>query len=112
MYFQKNLADFYYVEMGRVEDALRIYVKILEANPEDVETLLITGHICVALEKFQDAEVFYSRVLEIEPGHQDALQFLDKLNSMKTDNSGAQNAGRALPRDSTIAEQWRPPPSH
>ncbi|MBW2429336.1 MAG: glycosyltransferase, partial [Deltaproteobacteria bacterium] len=89
MVFQKNLADFYYVEMGRAEDALRIYVKILEANPEDVETLLITGHICMALEKFQDAEVFYSRVLEIEPGHQDVLQFRDKLNSMKTGNSGA-----------------------
>ncbi|MGB5749031.1 MAG: glycosyltransferase, partial [Desulfobacterales bacterium] len=85
--FLKNLADFYYVEMGRVEDALQIYVKILEANPKDVETLLITGHICVALEKFQDAEVFYSRVLEIEPGHQDARQFLAKLNSMKAGNS-------------------------
>jgi len=92
MIFQKNLADFYYVEMGRIEDALRIYVKILETNPEDVEILLITGHICVALEKFQDAEVFYNRVLEIEPGHQDALQFLDKLNSMKAGNPGAQTA--------------------
>jgi len=89
MVFQKNLADYYYVEMGRVEDALQIYVKILEANPEDVETLLITGHICVALEKFQDAEVFYSRVLEIDPGHQDARQFLDKLNSMEAGNPGA-----------------------
>ena len=89
MIFQKNLADFYYVELGRVEDALQIYVKILEVHPDDVETLLITGHICVALEKFQDAEVFYSRVLEIEPGHPDARQFQNKLNSMQTDNSGA-----------------------
>ncbi|MFC1881554.1 glycosyltransferase [Thermodesulfobacteriota bacterium] len=87
--FQKNLADFYYVEMGRVEDALRIYVKILEANPQDVEILLITGHICVALERFQDAEVFYRRVLEIEPGHKDARQFLDKLNSIEAGNSAA-----------------------
>jgi GT2 family glycosyltransferase/Tfp pilus assembly protein PilF/SAM-dependent methyltransferase len=87
MIFQKNLADFYYVELGNVEDALRIYVKILEANPEDVEILLITGHICVALERFQDAKVFYSRVLEIEPTHHDARQFLNKLNSMKTGNS-------------------------
>ena len=93
--FQKNLADFYYVEMGRVEDALRIYVKILEANPQDVEILLITGHICVALERFQDAEVFYRRVLEIEPGHQDARQFLDKLNSIEAGNSAA-NTPEAL----------------
>jgi len=87
--FLKNLADFYYVELGRVEDALGIYIKILEAHPEDAETLLITGHICIALEKFQDAKVFYNRVLEIEPGHQDARQFLDKLNSMEAGNPGA-----------------------
>ena len=82
MIFQKNLADFYYVEMGRVEDALRIYVKILEANPEDIETLLITGHICVALHKFEDAKVFYRRVLEYEPQNKAAHDNLNKLEKI------------------------------
>ena len=72
--FQKNLADFYYAELGRVEDALRIYVQMLETNPEDVEILLITGHICVSLQKFEDAKDFYRRVLEIEPWNADARQ--------------------------------------
>jgi tetratricopeptide (TPR) repeat protein len=65
--FKKNLADFYYVEQGRIEDALKLYVDVLATHPEDVETLLITGHICVGLQRFDDAEVFYNRVLEIEP---------------------------------------------
>ena len=77
--FRKNLADFYYAELGRVEDALRIYLQLLETNPQDVEILLITGHICVALQKFEDAKDFYTRVLEIEPWHTDARQYLDKL---------------------------------
>jgi glycosyltransferase involved in cell wall biosynthesis/tetratricopeptide (TPR) repeat protein len=80
--FQKNLADFYYAELGEVEDALRIYVKILEAYPEDVETLLITGHICVSQHKFEDARVFYRRVLDLEPANEAARQNLDKLNQM------------------------------
>ena len=80
--FQKNLADFYYVESGRVEDALRIYVRVLESHPEDVETLLITGHICVALQKFDDAKDFYQRVLEIEPWNADAGQNLEKLEKI------------------------------
>jgi tetratricopeptide (TPR) repeat protein len=63
--FQKNLADFYYAELGRVEDALAVYVRVLEYQPEDVEVLLIAGHICVALQKFEDAKDFYQRVLEI-----------------------------------------------
>ena len=70
--FQKNLADFYSVVLGRIEDALRIYVKVLAAQPTDIETLLITGHICVALHRFDDAKVFYDRVLEIDPGNMDA----------------------------------------
>ena len=77
--FQKNLADFYYAELGRVEEALAIYVRVLEYQPEDVEVLVITGHICVALQKFEDAKDFYQRVLEIEPWNSDARQNLDKL---------------------------------
>ncbi len=84
MVFQKNLADFYYVEMGRVEDALQIYVKLLEANPGDVETLLITGHICVSLHKFEDAKVFYRRVLELEAWNEDARNNLVKLDQMQS----------------------------
>ena len=76
---KKNLADFYYVEQGRVEDALTIYVDLLAINPEDVETLQITGHICVALRKFEDAKVFYNRVLEIEPWNAEAQEFLEQL---------------------------------
>ncbi len=79
--FRKNLADFLYVESGRAEEALRIYVNILAANPDDVETLLITGHIFVALKKFDDAEDFYHRVLEIEPANQDATQNLEALQN-------------------------------
>jgi GT2 family glycosyltransferase/Tfp pilus assembly protein PilF len=80
--FSKNLADFYYVELGRVEDALQIYVKILELNPQDIETLLITGHICVALQQFEDAKVFYRRVLELEPQNEAARSSMNKLDKM------------------------------
>lgn len=90
--FQKNLADFYYVEPGRIEDALRIYVSIIASHPEDVETLLITGHICVALQKFDDAKVFYHRVLKIEPWNADAGQNLDKLEKILSGNHLSEQA--------------------
>jgi cytochrome c-type biogenesis protein CcmH/NrfG len=56
-------------------------VDVLAIQPEDVETLLITGHICVSLQKFDDAKVFYNRVLEIEPWNTDARQNLETLES-------------------------------
>ena len=77
--FQKNLADFYYVEQGRVEDAMQLYLKVLEAQPEDPETLLILGHISVAHHKFEDAEGFYNRLLAVEPWHAEARENLAKL---------------------------------
>ena len=79
--FQKNLADFLYVELNLVEEALRIYVQVLELKPDDVETLLVTGHICVASHKFEDAISFYRRVLEIDPSHTTAREYLDKLET-------------------------------
>jgi GT2 family glycosyltransferase/Flp pilus assembly protein TadD/glycosyltransferase involved in cell wall biosynthesis len=81
MTLQKNLADFLYVECGQVEEALQIYVNVLAAHPEDVETLLITGHICVALKRFEDASDFYKRVLEIEPGNEEATKTLAALEN-------------------------------
>ena len=77
--FQKNLADFYYVEFGRVEEAMELYSKILKVNPTDVEALLILGTICVSLEKSDDASFFYERVLELEPCNADARERLDVL---------------------------------
>ncbi|MDY6790233.1 MAG: glycosyltransferase [Thermodesulfobacteriota bacterium] len=77
--FLKNLADFYYVELGRVEEALTLYNRVLYINPEDIETLVIIGHICVSLKKFDDAKTFYHQVLDLDPMNEDARQILDKL---------------------------------
>ena len=79
--FKKNLADLYYVEFKKVEEALRLYVDILSQKPQDVETLLTVAHICIALNKFEDAKDFYNRILEIEPWNQEAKASLEKLKN-------------------------------
>ena len=104
--FQKNLADFLYVEHGKVEEALQIYVDILTVHPGDVETLLITGHICVALKRFEDASGFYKRVLEIQPGNQDAKKTLEGSAPLG-DGYGISTQGQQ--RDPGYC---RPPPAH
>lgn len=83
--FLKNLADFYYVESGSVEDAMKLYVKVLGIVPEDMETLLVIGHICVSLKKFDDAKTFYNRVLRADPVNEDARRILAKLLKREQD---------------------------
>jgi len=77
--FQKDLAYFYFVESGRVEDALAVYNQILERDARDVETLMSIGLICEALERREDAVHFYNRVLENEPWNVNARERLEKL---------------------------------
>jgi tetratricopeptide (TPR) repeat protein len=93
--FLKNLADYCYVEEQRTEEALRLYVRVLEIDPRDVETLTVTGHICVSVKKFEDAKVFYGRVLEIEPWNAEVRGNLEKLDRI-TAGSNAARSPRAL----------------
>jgi tetratricopeptide (TPR) repeat protein len=88
--FQKNLADFYCVESGKLEKGLKIYLKVLEANPTDIETLLTIGDVCISVGKSNDARVFYDRVLELEPWNMDAQGKLDAIPQGETSDVGGQ----------------------
>ena len=79
--FRKNLADFYCVEQGRVEEAMQIYIDLLALEPDDIEVLMTLGQICEKLEKFEDARHFYERALDVEPWNADARQLIDGLES-------------------------------
>ena len=84
--FRKNLADFYFIELGRVQDALEIYSQLLNEDPTDIETLMATGYICKSLGRNEDAIVFFERVLDIEPWNFEASENINQLNPMQFDN--------------------------
>lgn len=77
--FRKNLADFYLAEQGRVEAALEIYLSVLKDNPEDIDALMVAGHICSAIGKNDSAKTFYHRVLDVEPWNFEASERLEAL---------------------------------
>ncbi len=79
--FLKNLADYYYVELGMIEEALKLYVKVLQIEPNDIETLMVVGHLCIAIEKFSEAKNFYEKILEIDSQNEEAKVFIEKLNT-------------------------------
>ena len=77
----KNLADFYLMEQERSEDAMKLYIKVLENSPEDIECLMAIAYVCTLMRKLNDAKDFYYRILEIEPWNQDAWEALEKLEN-------------------------------
>jgi len=77
--FRKNLADFYCVARGRLEEGMQIYVDLLEQEPDDVEILAALGQICQRLEKPEDAHKFYEMALNVEPWNAQIRQLMDEM---------------------------------
>ncbi|OGU10230.1 MAG: glycosyl transferase [Geobacteraceae bacterium GWC2_58_44] len=77
--FQKNLADFYFVEGRDVDGAIAIYLELLRKEPKNIETLMSLGKICMLLDRPQEAESFYGKVTQLEPWNRDARECLSTL---------------------------------
>ena len=67
----------YYAELGgNYEIAVGGYEKVLGLEPEDVQSLLGIGRCLLNSVGISGADVFFARVLELEPENQDAAEFL------------------------------------
>lgn len=79
--FQKNLADLLCSGFGELEEALNIYVKLYAQNCYDIETIKAIAHICLEVDKPDDARFFLEKVLEIKPWDQEAAEALRALKA-------------------------------
>lgn len=77
--FWKNLADLYFAELGKVDDAIGIYLDLLRTQPRDLETLTGLGQICTAVGRPEEAKSFYRRALEIDPWNSEIRTALQGL---------------------------------
>lgn len=91
--FKKNLADFYFIEENRTEDALRIYVDVLAEDPDDIEGLWATARICEKIGKFEDAQGFYERILKKDTSHPEAHARLTAIAARRMDRLSASDPG-------------------
>lgn len=92
--FLKILADYYYVELKDVTAALVTHKKILDIEPNDVDSLTIAGNLCLCEHDWDAAEHYYQRVQEIEPWRFEIQEYLDKLASRK-ENPGSRKGSDA-----------------
>jgi len=75
----KNLAEFYWVEENRPEDALRLYTHILSIDPKDIEALFALGVICEQNDLAADACDFYQKILDADSSNTAAQERLDAI---------------------------------
>lgn len=77
--FRKNLADLYFVAAGRPDDAIHLYLDLFRKYPRDIEVLSALGQICQAVGRPDEASIFYSRALEIEPWNRELREAVQAL---------------------------------
>lgn len=76
--FRKNLADLCFVELGKTDEAIQMYLDLHNKYPRDVEVLIGLGHITGAVGHANEAKQFYRRALEIEPWNREAREALQE----------------------------------
>ena len=79
--FQKNLADLLCSGFGAFEAALEIYVRLFAENSYDVETMKAIAHICLEVNKLDDARFFLEKALAIKPWDQETAEALRALKT-------------------------------
>ena len=105
--FCKNLADFFYFEFGRVEDCLRIYVRLLAIDPKDAEVLLTLGRISEDVKRLDDARDFYRRVIEVAPDNAQARERLEVLTPTARPRVAVDSAREFYGRAQSLIEAGR-----
>jgi Tfp pilus assembly protein PilF len=108
--FQKNLADFLFVEAGEVDEAIQMYLELHRRYPEDLETLISLGVICESVGRPAEAASFYCKALELDPANQQVRERLAELNA---EQPAPQHPAAEEPemQESSVDCDSAPPPS-
>lgn len=62
-----------YYDNGRFNDALDVYLRIIDTQPDNIDGLINVGLCYRHLERYDDAIDYYNKVLDIEPENATAL---------------------------------------
>lgn len=77
--FRKNLAGFYFVELGWTDDAIMMYTELLKENQADTEVLGALAMISCRIGRLEEAEHFLRKIIELEPWNLNARNLLNSL---------------------------------
>jgi O-antigen biosynthesis protein len=59
-------------EIGRFEEAVRLWDRLLESSPDNVEALFNKGYVLINQQRYQEALAISARVLDLAPDHKEA----------------------------------------
>ena len=79
--YRKNLASFYFVELGWTDDAILLYSELLKESTDDTELLGALALISYKIDRPEEAGHFLRKILDLEPWNTDARNLLNSLST-------------------------------
>ncbi len=76
----KNLAEFYFVELGWTDDAIEMLTSLLQLYPDDFELLTALGEISNQVGRPEEARVFLRKALQLDPDNQQLRERMAQLD--------------------------------
>lgn len=76
----RNLAEFYFVELGWADDAIEMLTGLLADYPNDFELLTTLGNISNQLGRPEESRIFYKKAFDLDPGNNQLREILAKLD--------------------------------
>lgn len=100
--FRKDLASFYYSELGWTDDAISMYTSLLKEDPQDLKVLEALAHISQETGQNEQAMVFLREICERDPANSDAQCRMEELTTRP--ECEKQNISPASPSPEPVEE--------
>lgn len=76
----KNIAEFYAIELGWLDDAIMMLTEQLRATPQDDEILVSLGIVSERVGRLDEARSFFRQALAVRPGDAGIREVLARLD--------------------------------
>jgi tetratricopeptide (TPR) repeat protein len=93
--FLKSLGDYYHVSLEDPDKALEVYQTMIENGLHHADTFFIAANLSLVAQRFEQAIDYYEKVLEIEPWHAEAFDYLERVKAHLNRNASESQAASA-----------------
>ncbi len=76
-------------QAGKLPEASAIWMRLLKADPQDVQAMVMLGVVSAQMKHYPEAESYYARALRLDPGNPGILLNLALAHFKATDLIGA-----------------------
>ena len=105
---RKNLADIYFIEERRYDEALQHYQKVISINPDDIEALVAVAYLYHEIGRIKEAMSLLKKALALEPGRAEACALYEKIRNLEDNDPSSKSSSPRIIASVIVAGEYDP----